>query len=52
MEFTPENLKLMRTRSTQSMEDKDPKERWQSLFKMFKEWKHQTTVAEAATMYI
>jgi len=48
MEFPPENLKLMRTGSTQSMEQKDAKERWQSLYKMFKEWKHQTSVAEAA----
>jgi hypothetical protein len=50
MEFEPENLKLMRTHSTQSMDDKSASERWKSLFKMFKEWKHQTSIAEAAQM--
>ena len=50
MDFAPESLKLMRTHSTQSMDDKSASERWKSLFKMFKEWKHQTSIAEAAQM--
>jgi len=41
------SLKMMRTKSTATLEDQTPTQRWQSLFRMFKEWRHQTTVAEA-----
>eukprot|EP01087_Luapelamoeba_hula_P013088 TRINITY_DN3721_c0_g1_i1.p1 TRINITY_DN3721_c0_g1~~TRINITY_DN3721_c0_g1_i1.p1 ORF type:complete len:241 (+),score=62.22 TRINITY_DN3721_c0_g1_i1:99-821(+) len=40
-------LKMMRTKSTATLEDQTPSQKWQSLFKMFKEWKHNTTLAEA-----
>lgn len=48
MEDVPEDVTLMRTKSTQNMEDKTPQEKWQGLFRMFKEWKHQKNVAEAS----
>jgi len=38
---------LMRTRSTHTLEGQDARQRWQSLFRMFREWKHQTTMADA-----
>jgi len=50
MDFEPENLKLMRTTSTSSMEGKDATQKWHGLFRMFKEWKHQNTVAQAAVL--
>jgi len=40
-------LKMMRTKSTATLEDQTPSQRWQSLFRMFKEWRHHTTLAEA-----
>jgi len=40
------NLKLMRTESTGSLEGKPAKQRWQSLFKMFQEWKRETSIAQ------
>jgi len=48
MEDVPEDITLMRTKSTQNLEDKTPQEKWQGLFRMFKEWKHQKNVAEAS----
>ena len=45
------SLKMMRTKSTATLEDQTPSQRWQSLFRMFKEWRHHTTVAEARQMY-
>jgi len=50
MEFAPENEKLMRTRSTQSIKDLTASQKWKGLFKMFQEWKHQTNVAEVSQM--
>lgn len=38
---------FMRTASTRVIEDKTPKGLWQSLAKMWSEWKYQTTVADA-----
>ena len=38
---------LMRTKSTQTLRDKPPSEKWAGLFRMFREWKHQHQVAEA-----
>lgn len=40
------NLKLMRTESTGTLEGKPAKQRWQSLFKMFQEWKRETSIAQ------
>lgn len=37
---------FMRTPSTQSVQDKEPRKRWQAAFKMYKEKKDQTAVAE------
>jgi len=37
---------FMRTASTKTLEGQSPVGMWHSLFKMFKEWKHQSTVAE------
>jgi len=48
MEDVPEDVTLMRTKSTQNMEDKTPQEKWQGLFRMFQEWRHQKNVAEAS----
>jgi hypothetical protein len=42
-----EQMKFMRTKSTETLEGQSSKAKWESLFKMFKEWKHQTTVAKA-----
>ena len=39
-----QNLKLMRTESTGTLAGKTPKNKWQSLFKMFQEWKHETNI--------
>lgn len=50
MNYIPENEKLMRTKSTQSMQNLSAQQKWQSLFKMFKEWNHQTTVAQASQL--
>ena len=44
-------MKFMRTKSTETLEGQDSQAKWQSLFKMFKEWKHQTTVANAQYVY-
>src|SRR5688500_4318259 len=49
MDDTPD-VRLMRTKSTSNVEQQSPQQKWGSLFKMFKEWKHQTTVAEGARM--
>lgn len=48
MDFPEENLKLMRTRSTETMKDKNPTEKWQGLFSMWKEWNHQDKINKAA----
>jgi len=40
--------KLMRTSSTQSMKNMNAQQKWQGLFKMFKEWKYQTNVGQAS----
>ncbi len=42
---------LMRTKSTQNMEGKNPKEKWQGLYRMFQEWKYQKAVTDASSMY-
>lgn len=39
-------LKLMRTESTGVLEGQTPKSKWQSLFKMFQEWKRETNIAQ------
>lgn len=41
-----QNLKLMRTESTGTMEGQSAKGKWQSLFKMFQEWKRETNIAQ------
>lgn len=38
-------LKLMRTESTGVLEGQPAKTKWQSLFKMFQEWKRETNIA-------
>lgn len=40
------NLKLMRTESTSTLEGQTPKSKWQSLFKMFQEWRRETSIAQ------
>lgn len=39
-------LKLMRTESTGVLEGQPAKTKWQSLFKMFQEWKRETNIAQ------
>lgn len=39
-------LKLMRTESTGVLEGQPAKSKWQSLFKMFQEWKRETNIAQ------
>jgi hypothetical protein len=41
-----QNLKLMRTDSTGTLEGQPAKNKWQSLFKMFQEWKRETSIAQ------
>jgi hypothetical protein len=41
---------LMRTQSTHVLKDKPAQEKWQGLFRMFREWKHHKQVAEASHM--
>jgi len=41
------SLKMMRTKSTATLEDQTPSQKWLSLMKMFQEWRHNTTLAEA-----
>jgi len=43
----PSELKMMRTRSTKTLEDKTPEEKWKAMFRMFQEWRRHTTLAEA-----
>jgi len=40
-------LRMMRTRSTKTLEDKSPQEKWRAMFRMFQEWNRHTTLAEA-----
>jgi len=42
-----ESQKFMRTKSTGSVKEQQPKQKWDSMFKMFKEWKGQKHVAAA-----
>eukprot|EP00029_Vermamoeba_vermiformis_P000144 TRINITY_DN10161_c0_g1_i1.p1 TRINITY_DN10161_c0_g1~~TRINITY_DN10161_c0_g1_i1.p1 ORF type:complete len:231 (-),score=82.72 TRINITY_DN10161_c0_g1_i1:68-730(-) len=42
-----DQMKFMRTKSTETLQGQSSQDKWKSLFKMFKEWKHQTTVANA-----
>eukprot|EP01104_Vermistella_antarctica_P010348 TRINITY_DN2757_c0_g1_i1.p1 TRINITY_DN2757_c0_g1~~TRINITY_DN2757_c0_g1_i1.p1 ORF type:complete len:278 (+),score=91.90 TRINITY_DN2757_c0_g1_i1:130-963(+) len=42
-----EDLKMMRTESTATLKDKNASEKWQGLFRMFREWRHQKQVADA-----
>eukprot|EP01121_Diplochlamys_sp_Union-15-3_P011934 TRINITY_DN3506_c0_g2_i1.p1 TRINITY_DN3506_c0_g2~~TRINITY_DN3506_c0_g2_i1.p1 ORF type:complete len:240 (-),score=57.91 TRINITY_DN3506_c0_g2_i1:96-815(-) len=46
------NPKLMRTPSTEDLKSLQPQTRWQSLFKMFREWKRQTNIAKAQYMAV
>jgi len=48
MTMIPENEKLMRTGSTQSMKNLSAEQKWKGLFKMFKEWNYQTKVGAAS----
>jgi len=41
---------FMRTKSTGTFEKQPPKEKWQSLYKMYKEWRYQKELAEAQRM--
>jgi len=43
---TTSNPKLMRTPSTEDLGNLQPVSKWQSLFKMFREWKQQTNIAK------
>lgn len=40
----------MRTQSTGTFEKQPPNEKWQSLYKMYKEWRYQKELAEAQRM--
>lgn len=40
----------MKTQSTTTLEIQPPKEKWQSLYKMYKEWKYQKDLADAHRM--
>eukprot|EP01121_Diplochlamys_sp_Union-15-3_P011933 TRINITY_DN3506_c0_g1_i1.p1 TRINITY_DN3506_c0_g1~~TRINITY_DN3506_c0_g1_i1.p1 ORF type:complete len:101 (-),score=18.34 TRINITY_DN3506_c0_g1_i1:55-357(-) len=42
----------MRTPSTEDLKSLQPQTRWQSLFKMFREWKRQTNIAKAQYMAV
>jgi len=42
-----DSLKFMRTRSTNTLKDQAPAQRWNSMFKMFREWKVQKNTAQA-----
>jgi hypothetical protein len=46
-DFEDLSLKMMRTQSTATLDNQTPAERWHSLFRMFQEWRHNTTLAEA-----
>ena len=46
-ELDPPSVGLMRTTSTQTLEGQSSTDKWASLFRMFKEFKHQKQVAEA-----
>lgn len=41
-----QELKLMKTESTGALEGKPAKNKWQSLFKMFQEWRRETSIAQ------
>ena len=41
---------FMKTSSTAAFEKQPPNEKWQSLYKMFKEWRFQKELAEAQRM--
>jgi len=41
---------FMRTPSTQTFDNQPPREKWKSLYKMYKEWQFQKEVAEAQRM--
>jgi len=45
-----ESQKFMRTRSTNTLKEKPPVEKWQSILKMFREWKQQSTIAEGQSV--
>lgn len=47
-----DQMKFMRTKSTETLQGQSSQDKWKSLFKMFKEWKHQTTVANAQYVYV
>lgn len=46
-----ESQKFMRTKSTQTLKDKPPKAKWDGVMAMFKEWKHNNSVAEGQQVY-
>eukprot|EP01114_Cavostelium_apophysatum_P020914 TRINITY_DN714_c0_g1_i2.p1 TRINITY_DN714_c0_g1~~TRINITY_DN714_c0_g1_i2.p1 ORF type:complete len:156 (-),score=59.19 TRINITY_DN714_c0_g1_i2:85-552(-) len=52
MDTVSDKEKLMRTKSTQNVTHLPPQQKWQSLFKMYKEWKYQTNVAEASRLVV
>lgn len=41
-----EDLKLMRTQSTSTLEGQTPGGKWKSLFRMYKEWDRETKIAK------
>lgn len=42
-----EDMKMMRTRSTQTLKDRTASDKWRGLFSMFREWRYQRNLAEA-----
>lgn len=42
----------MRTKSTQTLKDKQPKAKWDGVMSMFREWKHHNAVAEGQQVYV
>jgi hypothetical protein len=52
-EMSPEEANaelLMRTPSTLDMSEKSPKEKWQGLFRMYKEYKTQKAITDASSV--
>lgn len=41
-----QHIKLMKTEATGGLEGKHPQQKWHTLFKMFQEWKRETSIAQ------
>jgi len=45
-----ESQKFMRTKSTNTLKEQPPAQKWHSILKMFREWKQQSTIAEGQSV--